>query len=663
MKPIELKTVNAIRVLSAEGVQKANSGHPGLPMGSAPLAYALWAKHLKHNPKNTLFADRDRFVLSAGHGSMLLYSLMYLFGYPLSIEDIKQFRQWGSLTPGHPEYGHTAGVETSTGPLGQGFANAVGMAIAEKHLAAKFNRDGLNIVDHYTYVLVGDGCLEEGIENEAASLAGTLKLGKLICIYDKNNITIEGDISTAFSENVGARHEALGWHVINVSDGTDTDDVAAAIEDAKKVLDKPSMIICRTEIGHGCPAKQGKASSHGEPLGEENLAEAKKSLGWDYAPFEIPSDVLDYTRSIAAEGEKAENEWNEKLNEYSEKYPELYKEYLKWTDRKFPVDLVQDEDFWNFEDKPMATRASSGEILNRLAKMQPNLFGGSADLGPSNKTELKGQPFFSSDTPEGANIHFGIREHAMAAIVNGLYLHGGITPFCATFFVFTDYMKNAMRMAALMKLPVTYVLTHDSIGVGEDGPTHEPIEQLAALRSIPGMTVIRPADSKETAAAYTVAMNNDGPTAIVLTRQNLPQYKQSGKDALKGAYVIKASEKAVPDVIIMASGSEVEPAMNAAELLKNDNIDARVVSMASMELFEKQSEEYKESILPAGVRARVAVEAGSSMPWFKYVGLDGACVCIDHFGASAPAKVLFEKFGFTAENVKDKAKAVLKNLS
>ncbi len=660
MKPIDLKTVNAIRILSAEGVQKANSGHPGLPMGSAPLAYALWANHLKFNPKDASFADRDRFVLSAGHGSMLLYSLLYMFGYKLSIDDIKEFRQWGSKTPGHPEYAHTDGVETSTGPLGQGFANAVGMAIAEKHLAAKFNRDGFNIIDHYTYVLVGDGCMQEGIQYEAASLAGTLKLGKLICIYDKNNITIEGDIATAFSEDVGARHEALGWHVVRVADGADTDAVTDAIAEAKKVTDKPSLIICRTEIGHGCPEKQGKASAHGEPLGEENLVATKANLGWDCAPFEIPEDVIAHTRALGAKGEKIQNDWNALISEYAKKYPGLYKEYLQWLDRRFPIDLVNDSDFWKHEDKPMATRACSGELLNRIAKLQPNLFGGSADLGPSNKSELKGQPFFSDATPEGANMHFGIREHAMGAIVNGLYLHGGITPFCATFFVFTDYMKNAMRMASLMKLPVTYIFTHDSIGVGEDGPTHEPIEQLAALRSIPNMTVFRPADFTETAAAYALAMNNDGPTAIILTRQNLPQYEGSSKEALKGAYIIKNSSKAIPDVILMASGSEVEQTVAAAELLKNENIDARVVSMPSMELFDKQSSEYKESILPGCVRARVAVEAGCSMPWYKYIGIDGTAVCIDRFGASAPAKVLFEKFGFTAANIAEKAKSVIK---
>ncbi len=659
MTPIETKTVNAIRILSAEGVQKANSGHPGLPMGSAPLAYALWANHLKFNPKNCSFADRDRFVLSAGHASMLLYSLMHLFGYPLTMDDIKSFRQWGSKTPGHPEYAHTEGVETSTGPLGQGFANAVGMAMAEKHLAAKFNRDGFNIIDHYTYVLVGDGCLQEGIQYEAASLAGTLKLGKLICIYDKNDITIEGNINVAFTEDVGARHAALGWHVINIEDGNDVDAVTKAIADAKAVTDKPSIIICRTQIGYGCPAKQGKAAAHGEPLGEENLAAAKANLGWTAAPFEIPEDVLAHTASVAAKGAVIEEKWNELVKAYAEKYPELYAEYTKWTSREFPVDLENDEAFWQFENKSNATRAISGDVINRLAKMQPNMFGGSADLAPSNKSDIKGQDFFSDEVPTGMNIHFGIREHAMAAIVNGMYLHGGVTPYCSTFFVFTDYMKNAMRMAALMKLPVTYVLTHDSIGVGEDGPTHEPVEQLAGIRTIPNMTVFRPADAKETAAAYTVAMNNDGPTAIVLTRQNLPFYENSGKAALKGGYILKDSKKATPDVILMASGSEVEQAMGAAELLANENIDARVVSMCSMELFDKQSEEYKESVLPKAVRARVAVEAASSMSWYKYVGLDGACVCLDHFGASAPANILFKEFGFTAENVAETAKKVL----
>ena len=655
MKPIEQKTINAIRIISAEGVQKANSGHPGLPMGAAPIAYAAFARAMKHNPKNPAFANRDRFILSAGHGSMLLYSTLHICGYDVTMEDIKSFRQWGSRTPGHPEYGHTPGVETTTGPLGQGVANAVGMAIAESHLAAKFNRDGFPIVDHYTYVLVGDGCLQEGIEQEAASLAGTLKLGKLIMLYDKNNITIEGDINVTFSEDVGKRHEACGWHVINVEDGRDVDAIDAAIQEAKKITDKPSLIICRTEIGYGCPAKQGKASAHGEPLGEENLAEAKKTLGWSEEPFTVPADVREYMNGLAADGAKAEAEWNALMEQYAKAYPDLYAEYKQWFNREFPVDLLNDENYWSFEDKPTATRASSGEVLNRIAK----LFGGSADLAPSNKSDMKGRDYYSPENRLGSNFHFGIREHAMAAICNGLYLHGGLTPYCATFFVFSDYMKNAMRMSALMKLPVIYILTHDSIGVGEDGPTHEPIEHLASLRSIPGMTVFRPADNRETAAAYLAAVTRKSPTALILTRQNLPQYPGSGKDALKGAYILKDGPKAVPDVILMASGSEVEQIYKAAELLAGEGISARVVSMPSWELFEEQSEEYKESVLPKNVRARVAIEAASSFGWGKYVGLDGEIVSIDHFGASAPASVLFKEFGITVDNVVAKAKKVL----
>ena len=653
MKAIETQAVNAIRILSAEGVQKANSGHPGLPMGSAPLAFALWTRHLSHNPQNPNFANRDRFILSAGHGSMLLYSLLYLTGYPLTIDDLKNFRQWQSKTPGHPEFGHTIGVETSTGPLGQGFANAVGMALAEAHLAAKFNREGFNIIDHYTYVLTGDGCLQEGIQYEAASLAGTLKLGKLICIYDKNNITIEGNVDIAFSEDVAARHEALGWHVVKVEDGNDVDAVADAIAEAKAVTDKPSIIICRTEIGYGCPAKQGKSSAHGEPLGQENLDAAKKYLGYEQEPFTVSADVLDFMRASTDSGKKAEEEWNALLAEYAKKFPEEYKEYQQWFSRKFPVDLEQDEDFWTHADKPNATRNISGELLNKLAQRQPNLMGGSADLAPSNKTELKDKGFFSAETPLAQNIHFGIREHAMCAIASGMYLHGGVTPFCSTFLVFSDYMKNAIRMAALMHIPAIYVFTHDSIGVGEDGPTHQPVEQLASLRTIPGVTVFRPADGRETSAAYTYATKADGPTAIVLTRQNLPQHEGSGKNALKGGYILKDSQN--PEVILLASGSEVACVVDAYELLKEKGVAARVVSMPSMELFDKQSAEYRESVLPKNIRARVAVEAASSAPWYKYVGLDGEVICLDHFGASAPAEILFKEFGFTAQNIAEKA--------
>jgi len=659
MKPIDQKTINAIRILSAECVQKANSGHPGLPMGAAAAAYTLWAKQMNHNPHNPKFADRDRFVLSAGHGSALLYSLLNLFDYGLSMDELKNFRQWESKTPGHPEYAHTVGVETSTGPLGQGVANAVGMAIAESHLAAKFNKEGFPVVDHHTYVMVGDGCLEEGIEHEAASLAGTLQLGKLIMLYDKNNITIEGDIAVTFNEDVAARHIAYGWHVVQVPDGNDMDAISAAIEEAKKVTDKPSLIICRTEIGFGCPAKQGKAAAHGEPLGAENLQCAKDTLGWEYAPFEIPADIREHLSAVVKNGENMEAAWNAMMQKYAAAYPELYAEYVAWNKRDFPVDLLKDEDFWKFEDKPNATRASSGDVLNRIAKMQPNLFGGSADLAPSNKSDMKGRDFYSPANRAGSNFHFGIREHAMAAICNGLYLHGGVTPYCSTFFVFTDYMKNAMRMSALMKLPVVYILTHDSIGVGEDGPTHEPVEQLIALRSIPGMTVFRPADNRETAAGYVTAVTGKTPTALVLTRQNLPQYPGSGKDALKGGYVLKASKKAIPDVILMASGSEVEQIYKAADVLAEEGIDASVVSMPCFELFDKQPAAYKESVLPASVRARVAMEAGSSYSWYKYVGLDGEVIGLDHFGASAPANILFQEFGFTVDNVVAKAKKVL----
>lgn len=660
MKQIEQKTVDAIRVLSAEAVQKANSGHPGLPMGAAPLAYTIFAKAMKHNPQDSDFPDRDRFVLSAGHGSMLLYSLLYLCGYGVTIEDIKQFRQWGSKTPGHPEYGVTDGVETSTGPLGQGVANAVGMAIAETHLAGRFNREGFPVSDHYTYVLVGDGCLQEGIAYEAVSLAGTLKLGKLIMVYDKNNITIEGDIATAFDENVAARFEACGWQAITVADGNDLDTVAAAIEAAKAETEKPSVVICRTQIGFGCPAKQGKSSAHGEPLGEENLKAVKAALKWEYEPFEVPRDVREYMLSCCEKGKRAQAEWEAMMKEYAHAYPREYEEYQRWMRGISAESLENDDEFWKFSDKADATRSSSGIVLNRLAEKMPELFGGSADLAPSNKSLMNGREYYSPQNREGSNVHFGIREHAMAAICNGLYLHGGVRPYCATFFVFCDYMKNAMRMSALMKLPVIYILTHDSIGVGEDGPTHEPIEHLAALRSIPNLTVFRPADGRETAAAYCSAISADGPTAIVLSRQNLPQQPGSGKQALKGGYVISPARRETPEAILMATGSEVSLAVAAQQMLAEEDIDVSVVSMPSFEVFDRQSEEYKRTVLPDEVRARVAVEAASSFGWAKYVGLDGAYVTLDHFGASAPASVLFKKFGITVENIIDTVKILLK---
>ncbi|NLU36943.1 MAG: transketolase [Clostridiales bacterium] len=661
MSNIDQLAINTIRVLSAEAVEKAKSGHPGMPMGAAPMAYTLWAKVMKHNPADPKWVDRDRFVLSAGHASMLLYSLLHLFGYDLSMEEIKNFRQWNSKTPGHPEYGHTAGVEVTTGPLGQGISSAVGMAMAEAHLAAKFNRPGHKIVDHYTYVLSGDGCLMEGIASEAASLAGTLKLGKLIVLYDSNKITIEGSTDLAFTEDVGKRFEAYNWQVLEVEDGNDIDAIQAAIEEAKKEAEKPSLIIIRTEIGYGCPAKQGKASAHGEPLGEENLLEAKKFLGYNTEEaFYVADEVRDHMKTIMEKGKRAQEEWNKLWESYKKNYPELAEEWEAWHNPELQADLLNDESYWTFDDKPTATRSSSGEVLNRLAKIIPNLIGGSADLAPSNKSVMKDRGVFSAEDYSGSNIHFGIREHAMAAIANGMSVHGGVRPYVATFFVFTDYMKAAMRLSALMKQPVIYILTHDSIGVGEDGPTHQPIEHLAAIRSIPNFTVIRPADSRETAAAYLAALTrSDSPTALVLTRQNLPQLEGTGPDALKGAYILSDSEKGTPDIILMASGSEVQLIVEAQKVLKEKGVDARVVSMPSWELFEEQSEEYKEKVLPKNVRARLAVEAGSSFGWHKYVGLDGDTITRDDFGASAPADILFKEFGFTVENVVERALKVL----
>ncbi len=660
MNNVDKLSINTIRILSAEAVEKAQSGHPGMPMGAAPTAYTLWSKHMKHSPSNPNWSDRDRFVLSGGHASMLLYSLLHLFGYGLTIDDLKEFRQFQSKTPGHPEYGHTVGVETTTGPLGQGFATGVGMAIAEEHLAAKFNRPGYDIVDHYTYVLAGDGCMMEGISSEAASLAGTLKLSKLIVLYDSNQISIEGSTDIAFTEDVAKRFEAYGWQVLVVEDGNDVDEIGKAIAKAKAEEGRPTLIEVKTEIGYGCPSKQGSASAHGEPLGEDNLRETKEFLGWKWdEPFYVPSEVRQHMEDIIAKGKEMEDEWNELWEAYKEEYPELAKEWEIWHDDNLPVDLSDDEDFWTF-DGAMATRASSGEVINRLSKVIPNLIGGSADLSPSTKTIMNDRGHFSADDRLGSNMHFGVREHAMAAIGNGMAVHGGLRPYVSTFFVFSDYMKGSMRLSALMGLPLVYVLTHDSIGVGEDGPTHQPIEHLAALRSIPNMTVFRPADSKETAAGwYDALTRGNRPTALVLTRQNLPLYEETGKDALKGGYILKDSEGETPDIILMASGSEVELIYEAQEVLKKKGIDARVVSMPSWELFEEQSDEYKEKVLPSDVRARLAVEAGCEQGWYKYVGLDGDVIAMNSFGASGPANELFEEFGFTVENIVAKAEAIV----
>ncbi|MBW9171279.1 transketolase [Clostridium estertheticum] len=661
MNKIEQLTVDTIRVLSAEAIQKANSGHPGLPLGVAPMAYTLWANHMKHNPNNSKWQDRDRFVLSAGHGSMLEYSLLNLFGYGLTIEDLKNFRQFGSLTPGHPEYGHTNGVEITTGPLGQGIANAVGMAIAESHLAAKFNTKKHAIVDHYTYAICGDGDNMEGISSEAASLAGTLGLSKLILMYDSNSISIEGSTDIAFTEDVSKRFEAYGWQVINVEDGNDMDAIGKAIETAKLELNKPTFIKIKTIIGFGCAKKQGLASAHGEPLGEDNITEMKKCMGWNLAPFTVPDEVAKHMEIVKSKLSKKEETWNTLYSEYSKENPKLAKEYELWQSGDLSVDLLKVEELWKFEGKA-ATRNSSGAIINTLAKYVPNFIGGSADLAPSNKTYMKGLGDFSVDDRSGSNLHFGVREHAMAAIANGIYVHGGLKPFVSTFFVFSDYMKGAMRLSALMGLPVTYVLTHDSIAVGEDGPTHEPIEHLAALRALPNFNVFRPADSRETAVGWYAAITSKTtPTALILTRQNLPLYDETSIEALKGAYVLKTYETPGqnPDIILMASGSEVEFIYEGAKLLNDKGIKARVISMPCLDLFEAQSKEYKESILPSSVRTRLAVEAAASFGWHKYVGLDGDVISIDRFGASGKAEILYKEFGFTTENVVSKALKLL----
>ncbi len=662
MSNIDEMSVNAIRVLSADAIQKAKSGHPGLPLGAAPAAYELWSRHMNHNPADPEWKNRDRFVLSGGHGSMLLYSLLHLFGYgDLSIDDIKNFRQLGSKTPGHPEYGHTVGIEATTGPLGQGMAMAVGMAMAEAHLAAVFNKDGYNVVDHYTYVLGGDGCMMEGISSEAFSLAGTLGLSKLIVLYDSNNISIEGSTDIAFTEDVMKRFEAFGFQTIEVKDGNDLAAIGAAIEEAKADKNRPSLIKIDTLIGYGCPAKQGKASAHGEPLGEENVAALKENIGWPCKEaFEVPEEVYANYKAIAADRAKAEDEWNKLFDEYCSKYPDMKEMWDNYYNGYDLSALFNSDEYWAKGDKPEATRSTSGTVLNLIKQHMPNMIGGSADLAPSNKTNMKDAGDFSKDNYAGSNLHFGVREQAMTAITNGLALHGGLKPFAATFFVFSDYTKPMARLSSLMKLPVTYVFTHDSIGVGEDGPTHEPIEQLAAFRSLPNFTVFRPCDKVETSAAWMYAVTSkETPTALVLTRQNLPQMPGSSKDALKGGYIIDDSTKAVPDAIIIASGSEVSLAVDAKAELAKEGVDVRVVSMPSMDLFEEQSAEYKESVLPNAVRKRVAVEALSDFGWYRYVGLDGTVVSMKGFGASGPAAELFKKFGFTTEAVVEAVKSVM----
>lgn len=649
--------INTIKVLSAEAIQKANSGHPGLPLGAAPMAFTLWNDVLKHNPKNPDWINRDRFILSAGHGSMLIYSLLHLFGYGLNIEDIKEFRQLNSKTPGHPEYGHTVGVEATTGPLGQGISMAVGMAMAEAHLAAKYNREDLDIIDHYTYALVGDGCLMEGISNEASSFAGTNELSKLIVLYDSNNITIEGDTEIAFKESVIDRYKALGWETFLVEDGTNCEEILKAINQAKKSL-KPSLIEVKTKIGADSP-REGMAKAHGEALGEDGVVALKEKLNWNYEEeFHVPSEVLESINESNKKRQEDEDKWNVLFEKYEREYPEEAAELKSSFNREIPSDLF-DEDFYKFE-KDDASRGYSGTVLNRIAEKVPYLFGGSADLSPSNKSVMKNSEFFSPKNRGASNINFGVREMSMAAIANGISLHGGLLPYAATFLVFSDYFKPSIRLSALMNQQVLYILTHDSIGVGEDGPTHQPIEQVAMLRATPNTTVFRPADGVETAAAYEYALTNKtGPTVFALSRQKLKNLEETSKDAMKGGYVLKDLGDRI-DIILMASGSEVELISEAAERLNKLGHGVRVISMPSLDLFLRQDKSYREGVLPNEIRKRVSVEALSTFGWDKVVGLDGVTIGMEGFGASAPAEKLFEKFGFTVENIVEKSLELLK---
>ncbi len=655
---INTKCVDTVRVLSAEAIQRAKSGHPGICMGAAPIGYELFSEFLNFSYKNPKWDNRDRFVLSAGHGSMLLYSLLHLFGFDLNKEDLMNFRQLGSRTPGHPEYGKTDGVETSTGPLGQGIGNAVGFALAEEHLAAVFNRPDFPVVNHYTYVLCGEGCLEEGLGYEACSFAGTQKLGKLILLYDRNNITIEGDITTTFDEDIATRFISQGWQVIRVPDANSLNVLKCAIERAKSDLSRPSIIICNTKIGYGSPL-EGSEKSHGAPLGEDNLAKAKENLGWTEEPFCVPEDVKAHCLDIAEQKLQAEERWNELFARYERAYPELAEKYKNYMNG---YTLDYDELFAKFDfSAPEATRASSGKILNEIAKIMPNLLSGSADLAPSTMTGLKCSGNFSPSNRTGRNIQFGIREHAMAAICNGIQLHGGLRILCSTFFAFSDYMKGGIRISALLNVPVIYVMTHDSIGVGEDGPTHQPMEQLIALRSIPNIKVFRPCNGKETIAAYASALSGQSPTVLVLSRQNLNQHECNGVSALTGGYILSDC-KGTPDVILIGTGSELDICMGAKQLLENDRIKTRVVSMPCMEEFEKQTTEYQEHVLPKAVKARVCVEAASHFAWYKYSRDFGEVIAMHSFGTSAPAKVLFDYFGFTKENVAEKAKISLEKV-
>ncbi|QFK71321.1 transketolase [Pradoshia sp. D12] len=658
-------SITAIRTLSIDAIEKANSGHPGMPMGAAPMAYTLWTKFMNHNPKNPDWFNRDRFVLSAGHGSMLLYSLLHLSGYGLDMEEIKNFRQWGSKTPGHPEYGHTKGVEATTGPLGQGIAMAVGMAMAERHLAAVYNKDNFDVVDHFTYSICGDGDLMEGVSAEAASLAAHLKLGRLVVLYDSNDISLDGELNMSFSESVAERFKAYGWQYIRVEDGNDLNEIAKALEEAKTDLDRPTMIEVKTVIGYGAPNKSGKSAVHGAPLGEDEMKLTKEYYKWTFEEdFYVPQDVYDnFEETVVKAGAKKEEEWNQLFESYKNEYPELAAQLETAIKGELPEGW--DKDIPVYEaGKAVATRNSGGEVLNAIAKNLPSLFGGSADLAGSNKTMLKGEKDFLPGSYDGRNIWFGVREFGMGAALNGMALHGGLHVYGGTFFVFSDYLRPAIRLAALMNLPVTYVFTHDSIAVGEDGPTHEPIEHLAALRAMPNVSLIRPADSNEVAAAWKAALTSkSAPTALVLSRQNLTTLPLSAELAeegvAKGGYVVSPSNKDTADAILLASGSEVGLAVQAQAILANDGIDVSVVSMPSFDRFEAQSAEYKESVIPSTVKKRLAIELGTSFGWDRYTGDEGEILAIDRFGASGPGELLMEKFGFTPSNVVSLVKEML----
>ena len=655
--------INTIRTLSMDAIQKANSGHPGAPMGLAPAAYVLWTRIMKHSPENPNWSDRDRFVLSAGHASMLLYSLLHLSGYDVSLDEIKNFRQWGSVTPGHPEFGHTPGVETTTGPLGQGFANSVGMAMAERHLAAWFNKPDREIVDHYTYMICSDGDMMEGIASEAASLAGHLGLAKLICIYDDNKISIEGSTDISFTENVALRFKAYNWHILEVNDGNDVKAISAALVEAKEEIKRPTLILLRTHIAFGSPNKQDSAAAHGAPLGEEEIVLTKKNLGCPAdASFHVSEQVLNRFKQRLEEGRETENRWHDKYQAYALEYPDLAKQWVDAMSGQLPTGWDEDIPKFSTSDNPIATRAASGVVLNAIAPKLPTLIGGSADLAPSTKTYIDSSHEFQNHNFDGRNIRFGVREHAMGGIMSGMFLHNGLRPFGGTFLVFADYMRPSIRLASIMKLPIIYVFTHDSIAVGEDGPTHQPIEHLAALRAIPGLTVIRPADASETAEAWRQAVQmTSGPVALILSRQKLPVLNQnnSEQDLSYGAYILVDSD-AKPDLILIATGSEVQPTLEAQKLLDRDGIVARVVSMPSWELFEKTSRQYQDKVLSPDVTVRLVIEAGVPLGWERYVGNSDAVIGISRFGASAPGGTMMEKFGFTPENIAQKAKSLLK---